>query len=117
MDTLRTARRIVLAAALAALAGCQFPAIDPSGQRIFSGGSTGLAHHGGLFHHHRNQPAIPVAVAPAVVVPTPVVPVMPTPVVPVLPVIPKPACTPPQIAVVQPPVVAAPPIITAPPPA
>ena len=118
MDTLRTARRIVLAAAaLAALAGCQFPAIDPSGQRIFSGGTTGLAHHGGLFHHHRNQPAVPVAVAPAAVVPAPAVPVVPTPVVPVVPVVPvKPPCTPPPIAMVQPPAIAAPPVIAAPPP-
>ncbi len=90
------------------LAGCQFPAIDQSGQRIFSG-STSIAHHdGGLFHHRRDPAPVPAAVTPPVVAPpTVVVPGTPAVVVPAA----QPPCNPP-IAVVpvvpQPPVVAVP---------
>jgi uncharacterized repeat protein (TIGR01451 family) len=85
--------------------GCHLPAIDPTGQRIFSGDSTGLAHHelpgAGLFHHHGDR-------APAAVPATPVcapspqeVPVIVGPVAVPQPIVPLPA--PPPIAVpVQP---------------
>jgi len=90
----------VLALALSA-AGCQFPAIDQSGERIFSGGTTSLAHHDhGLFHHHHEPaPAVPAVVTPPAaaapacappVVVGPVVQPLPQPViaVPAVPLIP-----------------------------
>lgn len=77
--------------------GCaqiRIPAIDPTGERFFSGTTTLESH--GLFHHKRDpQPA--VAVAPPVVTQ----PVVAQPAVPVLPVLPAapPPCTPPVAAV------------------
>jgi uncharacterized repeat protein (TIGR01451 family) len=94
MDAPRTARNRSPAAWLAGLillaAGCQFPAIDQSGQRIFSGGSTGLAHHdGGLFHHRRDREP-PVLVGPIVTPPPPhpvvAVPPPPSAVIPIQPI-------------------------------
>lgn len=97
-------------------AGGRIPAIDPTGQRIFSGGTTSLAH---CFHKHdapcdlpASAPVVaapPIVSTPAVVTPTvvpvstcgavqpsctppfavtpaPVIPVTPAPVVPVNPV-------------------------------
>ena len=96
------------------LAGCQFPAIDQSGQRVFTGGTTGLAPHGGLFHHHRNPPAVPVAEVPVVPAPvTPVVPVVPVPTTPIVP----PCAPPPQplVAIPAPPVLPAQPVSCSPP--
>ncbi|MEX2174565.1 MAG: hypothetical protein WD872_09395 [Pirellulaceae bacterium] len=101
MTTLPATRRLAwtarsLAALSLLLAGCQFPAIDPTGQQIFSGNSTSIAHHdllGGLLHHQREPaaaaaslcaPPQPVAVGPIVAIP-----VNPLPVVPFQPV----ACT------------------------
>ena len=103
------------------LAGCQFPAIDQSGQRIFSGGSTSLAHHDhGLFHHHhrdRTPPAVPVAVvppaAPVVVAPPAAVVAPPcNPPVAVIPVQPAPQ---PLVAVPAVPVIPVQPVACAPP--
>jgi uncharacterized repeat protein (TIGR01451 family) len=91
--------------------GCQLPAIDQSGERIFSGETTGIAHHelpgAGLFHHHRNPtpaaaPTTPVcapapqelpAIVGPVAVPQPIAPLPPPPpiAVPVQPA----ACGPP----------------------
>src|SRR5262245_18289893 len=99
----------VIAAALLACAGqlgcaqCRIPAIDPTGQHIFSGTTT-IAHHdllgGGLFHH-RQQPAAVAAVAPIAVVDPPVQPpcypqVQAVPVVPVVPLAPAPVVAVPQ---------------------
>src|SRR5262245_44987677 len=98
------------AAALVACAGqlgcaqCRLPAIDPTGQHIFSGTTT-LAHHdllgGGLFHHHRQQPAAVAPVAPIAVVDPPVKPPCQPPIeaVPVVPVVPL--ATAPLVAVPQ----------------
>jgi len=96
-------------------AGCaqhRIPAIDPTGEHIFSGTTTLASHDllgGGLFHRHHQPPA---AVAPAAVAIDPQVkppcapPVEAVPVIPVVPV--------PIVAVPQNPVPVA---ITAPPPA
>jgi uncharacterized repeat protein (TIGR01451 family) len=94
-DTSRRARLfrwLIAQSALAIVlsaAGCQFPAIDQSGQRIFSGGTTPLAHHDhGLFHHRGPAPAAgPVIVAPPAAV-TPVVPA---------PAVAAPTCNPPVV--------------------
>jgi uncharacterized repeat protein (TIGR01451 family) len=112
--------RWLIAAALAASCsqpGCaqhRLPAIDPTGERIFSGTTTLALHdlfHGGLHRHHQPQPAAvapvtPIAVVPAApAAPLAVVPVAPppctppvavTPVVPVVPVVPA-ACPPQQM--------------------
>ncbi len=115
----RLVRWLIVVSALAivlASAGCQFPAIDPSGQRIFSGGSTPLAHHDhGLFHHRGPAPAAgpvivapPATAAPAAVAPAPSCPpvvvgpvvqpapqpLVAVPAVPVIPIQPV-ACGPP----------------------
>src|SRR5437762_774582 len=120
--------RLALAAGLFACAaqlGCaqhRIPAIDPTGEHIFSGTTTTLATHdwlhGGLHKHH--QPTVvpvgpPVLAGPAVAAPpvkppcappieaVPIVPVVPVPVVavpqnplPAVPVVPV-ACGPEQI--------------------
>src|SRR5262245_56978627 len=87
--------RIVIAAwvfAAGGLAGCaqhRIPAIDPTGQNLFSGTTTVASHDWlhGLFHKH-HQPQVvpvgpPVVAGPAVAAPAPV----------------KPPCTPPVEAV------------------
>jgi uncharacterized repeat protein (TIGR01451 family) len=93
--------------------GCarhQIPAIDPTGQHIFSGTTT-LASHDWLFHrHHDAQPAVAPVAAPAVTVapiqppctpPVAVVPVAPpqplvaVPLAPAAPAVPvNPICAP-----------------------
>jgi uncharacterized repeat protein (TIGR01451 family) len=89
--------RVGLALSIACLAGCQFPAIDQSGQRIFSGGTTPLAAHDyghGLFHHHHRGPA-PIVAPIAAPVAAPIAAPM---------AVPAPACAPPIVVgpVVQP---------------
>jgi uncharacterized repeat protein (TIGR01451 family) len=87
-----------------ALAGCAIPAIDPTGQRIFSGGSTQLAACDWL--HRKHQPPAPVAPQPACAPPVVVAPVVQpqpqplvvAPVAPTVPVMPV-ACTPQQMVV------------------
>ncbi len=85
-------------------AQCRLPAIDPTGQHIFSGTTT-LANHdllgGGLFHH-RQQPAV----APA----APVAPVAPLAVAPPV----QPPCQPPIEAVPVVPVLPAAPLVAVP---
>jgi uncharacterized repeat protein (TIGR01451 family) len=83
------------------VAGCQFPAIDQSGQRIFSGGGTSLAHHDGGLFHRRDPVPMPAAGVPTVVVPGPPAVVAPA----------APPCNPPVVVgplVQQPPVIAVP---------
>jgi len=95
-------------------AQCRLPAIDPTGEHIFSGSTTLASHEwlkGDHFHNH-GQPGVvgPVAAAPPVKPPcappieaVPVVPVMPIPVVavpqyplPAVPVVPA-VCGPQQV--------------------
>lgn len=102
--------------------GCaqhRIPAIDPTGQRFFSGTTTLAAHDWfkGLFHHQPKPPGAatggPVAVTPAVQPPctppvavVPVVPLAPPPIVAVpqsppvavMPVMPVAACGPERLA-------------------
>lgn len=93
---LSSLRLVVLAGLLACAsqlgcAQCRIPAIDPTGEHIFSGTTTLASHDlGGLFHRH-HQPA---AVAPVAAIGPPVQPPCQPPVqppveaVPVVPVIP-----------------------------
>src|SRR5438552_11449420 len=84
---------LLACAAQLGCAQCRLPAIDPTGQHIFSGATTTLASHdllnGGLFHH-RQQPATvaPVAAVGPPVTPPCQPPVEAIPVVPVLPLAP-----------------------------
>jgi len=76
-------------------AQCRLPAIDPTGQHIFSGTTTTLATHellnGGLFHHRQQPTAIaPVSAIEAPVKPPCQPPVEAIPVVPVVPLAPAP---------------------------
>src|SRR5439155_766248 len=99
----------------------RIPAIDPSGQHIFSGSTTTLAGHdwpgSGLFH---KQPSVvpvgpPIIPAPTAVPPLPVKPPRMPPIepVPVVPVVPQPVIAVPQNPL---PVIAAPaPVASAPP--
>ena len=74
------AKRVAVVAIVAAFAGgCRIPAIDPTGERIFTGGTTTLASHD-LAHclpHHREAPVVqppcapPIEVVPVVVQPAP----------------------------------------------
>src|SRR3954469_10898526 len=93
--------RLVALASLMACASqlgcaqCRLPAIDPTGQHIFSGTTTTLATHellnGGLFHHRQQPTAIaPVAAIEAPVKPPCQPPVEAIPVVPVVPLAPAP---------------------------
>src|SRR5262245_57472223 len=103
---------IVASFAGGALVGCaqhRIPAIDPTGQHIFSGTTTLASHdllHGGLFHKHHQPAAVTpaVAVAPPPVKPPCTPPAEAIPVVPVVPVVPV---TPPIAAVPQNPLPAA----------
>jgi len=100
------------------LAGCahiRIPAIDPSGERLFSGTTTFESH--GLFHHHRHAQPPAVATTPPVLPPQPVVaappcnpplaaapppPVIAVPVAPAVPIVPV-ACGPQQTVIPSPP--------------
>lgn len=131
MATLRHLRVLATAACLWAasvLSGCanlSVPAIDPSGQGLFSGTTT-LASHEGLLHcplWHKHQPVgtgvVPVAVQPPCAPPIDVMPVTPfVPVAPPQPLVAVPlaraipvqpvACAPQQTVVPGPPPVGGP---------
>ncbi len=107
-------------------AGAQVPAIDPTGQRIFSGGSTTILPHCFLHHHkHKHQDApceVPVSapivvapdlqVAPVEAAPVTIIPVSNTCAPPV-----KPSCTPPMAVAPAPVIAPVVPVVPAPAPA
>src|SRR5262245_56323199 len=82
--------------------GCaqhRIPAIDPTGEHIFSGTTTLATHdllRGGLFHKHHQPSTVPVGppivAGPAIAAPPPVKPPCTPPVeaVPVVPIVPAP---------------------------
>src|SRR5207248_10835314 len=78
-------------------ANCRLPAIDPTGQHIFSGSTTLASHdllNGGFLHRHHQ----PSAVAPVAALDLPVKPPCQPPIeaVPVIPVVPVPVVAVPQ---------------------
>jgi hypothetical protein len=116
--------RFVLAVGLFACgwqSGCaqhRIPAIDPTGEHIFSGTTTLASHdlfNGGLFHKH-HQPAAAGVVAPAAVAVDPQIKppcAPPIEAVPVVPLVPVPIVAVPQnplpVAIAGPPVACEPP--------
>src|SRR5262245_22893390 len=112
----------LLAGSGGARAQIRIPAIDPTGERIFSGTTTLAPHdllHCPLLETHNDKAVVPVAapapVKPPCTPPVEVVPVVtqppvaipvapPRPVVPVMPVTcPQPAAGPPPLTIAEPP--------------
>lgn len=115
MRRLPTLAALLCAAALVppllgGCAGTRLPAIDPTGQHLFTGGSTTILPHCFLHHREQDQPACEVpASAPIVAVPSAAAPPAAIAPVTIMPVSntcgpAKPSCTPP-IAVAPAPVI------------